>query len=126
MKPSYTLYGILWDRKPMPNISIPFYNGDVGTIPNYLEPVDLFDTDLIIRKILLSELLSIENVETFNKLIKDISYIDELIIEVNIYPSENKVLEAFYKKRVLQICSQLKSVVTSVYVSDIYVYLILN
>lgn len=25
MKPSYTLYGILWDRKPMPNISIPFY-----------------------------------------------------------------------------------------------------
>ena len=98
----------------------------VGTIPNYLEPVDLFDTDLIIRKILLSELLSIENVETFNKLIKDISYIDELIIEVNIYPSENKVLEDFYKKRVLQICSQLKSVVTSVYVSDMYVYLILN
>ena len=81
---------------------------------------------LIIRKILLSKLLGIEKVENFKKLIKDISSIDELIIEVDIFPSENKVLASFYKKRVLQICSQLKSVVTSIYVSDMHVYSILQ
>ncbi|MDD5974104.1 MAG: hypothetical protein PUC01_10365 [Spirochaetales bacterium] len=126
MKPSYKLYGIIWDRKPVESISILFYNGDVGIVPNYYEPVNLFDTGLIIRKILLSKLLGIEKVENFKKLIKDISSIDELIIEVDIFPSENKVLASFYKKRVLQICSQLKSVVTSIYVSDMHVYSILQ
>lgn len=126
MKPSYKLYGIIWDRKPVESISILFYDGNVGIVPNYYEPVNLFDTDLIIRKISLSEMLGVEKVENFKKLIKDISFIDELIIEVDIFPSRNKVLESFYKKRVLQICSQLKSVVTSIYVSDMHVYLILQ
>ena len=126
MKPSYKLYGIIWDRKPVHSISILFYNGDIGIVPYYFEPVNLFDAELIIRKILLSKLLGIEKVETFNKLINDISSIDELIIEVDIFPSKNKVLESFYKKRVLQICSQLKSTVTSIYVSDMHVYSILQ
>ena len=126
MKPSYKLYGIIWDRKPVQSISILFYDGNVGVVPNYYEPVNLFDTDLIIRKILLSELLGVEKVENFKELIKDISFIDELIIEVDIFPSKNKVLESFYKKRVLQICSQLKSTVTSIYVSDMHVYSILQ
>lgn len=124
MKSSFKLLGVLRDRNPISD-SILLYDGDICGVPLYKEPADLFDTDFVQRKIPLSELLSIESNEALDNLIKEISHIDRLVIEVDFKPESNKILEEFYSKRLLQICYQLKRFVPSLFIDDYSLYMLL-
>ncbi len=66
-------------------------------IQDFFEPINLFDTeDVITRKVSFSYLLKdIDTKENFEVFLQKTKFIDNLIIENDMLPSENPIISAF-------------------------------
>ena len=102
IKSKYKLLGVLWDGLNVSDtiqlMDDNVYISDVNEYPN------LFD-NCGIRKVAISNILEIENLDEKDKLFDKMRKYSSILISIDYIPEENKIVKNFYKKRIKQIYS---------------------
>jgi len=102
IKSKYKLLGVLWDGLNVSDtiqlMDDNVYISDVNEYPN------LFD-NCGIRKVAISNILEIENLDEIDKLFDKMRKYSSILISIDYIPVDNKIVKNFYKKRIKQIYS---------------------
>ena len=102
IKSKYKLLGVLWDGLNVSDtiqlMDDNVYISDVNEYPN------LFD-NCGIRKVAISNILEIENLDEIDKLLYKMRKYSSILISIDYIPVDNKIVKNFYKKRIKQIYS---------------------
>ena len=121
-KKSYKLLGTLWDNLDISNQMLFMDNNDF--INDINEYPNLFD-NCGIRKINISNILEIENLDEIDKLFDKMRKYSSILISIDYIPVDNKIVKNFYKKRIKQIysyfCCRLPN--TKFYLTKNYKYI---
>ena len=119
IKSKYKLLGVFWDGLNVSDtvqlMDDNVYISDVNEYPN------LFD-NCGIRKVAISNILEIENLDEIDKLFDKMRKYSSILISIDYIPVDNKIVKNFYKKRIKQIynyfCCRLPN--TKFYLSSNY------
>jgi len=107
MKSTYKLLGVFWDQRPIPEEFPELV--DCEEIQDYREEYNLFDLAGYRREVKLTELLSIENVEKLNSIIKLLRKCDKAYLHIDYIPRcELPVVCNFFVRRTMQIYRYIK------------------
>jgi hypothetical protein len=102
IKSKYKLLGVFWDGLNVSDtiqlMDDNVYISDVNEYPN------LFD-NCGIRKVAISNILEIENLDEIDKLFDKMRKYSSILISIDYIPVDNKIVKNFYKKRIKQIYS---------------------
>lgn len=110
MKKSYHLLGKIWDRGEAPGLQMENFRFAEKPLRDYREKRDLFDAQEFVRKVRLSEVMTIETEEKARDLKVKLRKIDVVYVELDNFPkSGNLALERLVMKRNRQMIHFLKT-----------------
>lgn len=108
MKNSYKVYGVFWDHQewtPFDSLVVTPYTYGF----DYKEKSCLFDLVGMYRSIKISELLSVESADEWNRICENLAKYSRIAVEIDYVTSpESMIACSFYRKRLCQIHYALK------------------